>query len=70
MPVMDGFEILETLRKKEKTKDLLTVVLMISNSDAPSDIEKARVLGANGFQTKATGLKETETFFKALMPGA
>jgi CheY-like chemotaxis protein len=66
MPDIDGFEILEKIRKMEQFLTL-PVILMLSGSDAPSDMAKAKSLGANGFQPKPVGLKDLDTFFKALL---
>jgi CheY-like chemotaxis protein len=65
MPEWDGFRVLDELNKKLPTSRP-PVVLMYSNSDAPSDVERARVAGANGYQTKPTGVKETDVFFKTI----
>ena len=48
MPVMDGFEAAEQL-------DLLArppAVLMLTGSNAPEDIERARAVGVKGYVTK------------------
>jgi DNA-binding response OmpR family regulator len=66
MPDSDGFDVLEKLRKNSNFSQL-PVVLMFSSSDAPSDMQRALDLGANGYQTKPTGLQEIDAFFKALL---
>jgi CheY-like chemotaxis protein len=50
MPVMDGFQVLETVRKHHDWADIKIVVL--SALDSNQDIVKAFNLGANDFITK------------------
>lgn len=52
LPTMDGFAVLETIRKR--TDDLkATPVVVISNLGADKDIERAKGLGANDYLVKA-----------------
>jgi len=51
MPGMDGYAVLENIRKNSELKD--TVVIMLSNFGQKEDIEKATKLGANLFLVKA-----------------
>ncbi|HEY0547946.1 MAG TPA: response regulator [Verrucomicrobiae bacterium] len=51
MPIMDGFQVLEWLRKRPGIKVIPTLVF--SSSDVPSDITRAYELGANSFMTKS-----------------
>ncbi len=55
MPKMDGFEVLEWIRKNPHLADLLVVVL--SSSSADEDMERARQLGANLYLVKPVGLE-------------
>jgi len=48
MPVMDGFEVLETLRKE----DLNTFVIVVSADYQPKSVERALALGAMAFIQK------------------
>ena len=48
MPVMDGFEAAEELR--ERTPD--AAVLMLTGSNARTDVDRARTAGAAGYVTK------------------
>lgn len=50
MPVMNGFEFLETIRKNEKLKDLPVVVH--TTSDNIEDLNKCRALGISGYFVK------------------
>ena len=50
MPVMNGFEFLENIRKNEKLKDLPVVVH--TTSDNIEDLNKCRVLGISGYFVK------------------
>jgi CheY-like chemotaxis protein len=52
MPVMDGLECLENIRKENLAKSAVIVVL--SNQGQSSDIDKAKNLGINGYIVKAT----------------
>lgn len=52
MPVMDGIETLEKIRKDNLAKN--AVILILSNQGQSSDIEKAKRLGINGYIVKAT----------------
>lgn len=50
MPVMNGFEFLENIRKNEKLKDLPVVVH--TTSDNIEDLNKCRALGISGYFVK------------------
>lgn len=50
MPVMNGFEFLENIRKNEKLKDLPVVVH--TTSDNIEDLNKCRALGITGYFVK------------------
>lgn len=50
MPVMDGFEVIRTLRDNPETADIQIVILSALNSS--EDIVKGFNLGANDFITK------------------
>ena len=51
MPDLTGFDVLQKLKMQEKFKK--TPVIMLSNLSSPSDIDKAKKLGAIGFIVKA-----------------
>jgi CheY-like chemotaxis protein len=55
MPVMNGFEFLEAIKKEPDYKDIPTIILTTSNSE--SDKSKAKKLGASRFITKPSNLK-------------
>ena len=48
MPVMDGFEATKRLRKKSPQ----VPVVILTGSNAPGDVDKARTSGATGYLTK------------------
>jgi DNA-binding NarL/FixJ family response regulator len=48
MPVMDGIEALEALRRGGSTAE----VLVLTGSDARTDVDRARQAGASGYVTK------------------
>lgn len=52
MPIMDGLEMLENMRKGDLAKE--ASVLILSNQGQSSDIEKAKRLGIDGYIVKAT----------------
>lgn len=52
LPGMSGFDILEAVNKDDRIKNVPKMIL--SNLSKPSDIEKARSLGATKFLVKAT----------------
>jgi CheY-like chemotaxis protein len=51
LPGLTGFEVLQKVRMTESLKKV--PVIMLSNMNKPSDIEKAKVLGAQKFLVKA-----------------
>lgn len=51
MPKMDGFQVLEQLKKEQSTKNI--PVLILSNLGQKEDIERCLGLGANGYVIKA-----------------
>lgn len=52
MPTMDGFELLDLIKKEKLSPEAKVIIL--SNLGQPADIEKARALGANGYVIKAS----------------
>jgi CheY-like chemotaxis protein len=51
LPDVDGFEVLEIVKKEEKIKNI--PIYMFSNLSAKEDIDRATGLGAAGFLTKS-----------------
>lgn len=51
MPAMDGFELLALVKSEKLAPD--SKIIILSNLGQPSDIEKGRELGANGYVVKA-----------------
>jgi DNA-binding response OmpR family regulator len=51
LPGMTGFDILQKIRMEERLKK--TPVIILSNLSKPSDLEKAKILGAQKFLVKA-----------------
>lgn len=51
LPGLSGFDILQKIHMQEKFRSI--PVIMLSNMSKPSDIEKAKVLGAQKFLVKA-----------------
>lgn len=51
MPAMDGFELLETIKRDKLAPQ--TKIIILSNLGQQSDIDKGRALGADGYIVKA-----------------
>src|SRR6266850_2973587 len=62
MPKVSGFEVLEWLRNQKNLGDLKVVVL--SSSGLPSDIQKAKTLGANDYKVKPADIDDMVTMVK------
>ncbi|PYJ01065.1 MAG: two-component system response regulator [Verrucomicrobia bacterium] len=56
MPLVDGFDLLEWLGSVPDFKEL--PVIMLSSSEDPSNIEKARALGARDYLVKPAKLED------------
>lgn len=54
MPGMDGFQVLETIRKEKLVPKAKVIIL--SNQGQDTDIEKAKQLGAAGYIVKASAI--------------
>ena len=54
MPEIDGFQVLETIRKENLAPTMKKIVL--SNQGQESDLEKGRALGAIGYIIKASAI--------------
>lgn len=52
MPVMDGLQLLENIRKEKLAEK--TVIIMLTNQGNQSDIERAKALGVDGYIVKAS----------------
>jgi CheY-like chemotaxis protein len=67
MPEMNGFEVLEAVRSCPDFHRV-PVILMLTNSDNPRDIARARELGADDFTVKPARFEDYVAFFQALCP--
>ena len=63
MPKVNGFELLEWMRKNGFSERILTVV--ISSSGLQEDIDKAYDLGANAYLVKPANLEDYVRVFRA-----
>ncbi len=54
MPMMDGLELLETIRKENLSP--ASTVIMLTNESDKEKIEKAKSLGIKGYIVKATSI--------------
>ncbi len=52
MPSMDGFELLGIIKKENLLPQ--AKIIMLSNMEQPTDIERGRSLGASGYVVKAS----------------
>ncbi|MBU4480085.1 response regulator [Patescibacteria group bacterium] len=52
MPVMDGFELLETIRKEKLADD--SAIIILSNQGQKSDIDRVEKLSVDGYVVKAS----------------
>ncbi|MCA8970515.1 MAG: response regulator [Planctomycetes bacterium] len=57
MPGLCGFDVLEHLRSREEFREI-PVILMFTHSDDPADMSKSTDLGANGFITKPSSIRD------------
>lgn len=66
LPEMNGFTVLEKLKSNKKTKEIRVVVL--SNLGQPSDLEKAKHLGAEDYWVKSnTSISDLVAKVKGLL---
>jgi len=54
MPGIDGFEVLEIIKKENLAQG--TKIIVLSNQGAESDLERAKSLGAAGYIIKASAI--------------
>jgi CheY-like chemotaxis protein len=64
MPRRDGFDLLAWLKSQPNLQQMPAVVL--SNSDEPIDVEKARSLGAADYHVKPSNFNDLITMVKTL----
>jgi CheY-like chemotaxis protein len=65
MPVVDGIEVLDTIRADEKFDSV--PVIMMSNTVPPSKLEECREHGANLFMTKGYTMRSIKSAFQHLL---
>lgn len=65
MPDISGFEVLHKIRSNDTFRQV-PVVMMLTNSDDPEDIRRAKEGGASGLQVKPTRVKDYVAFFESL----
>jgi len=61
LPVLDGYQVLKTIKQDERTKRIPVIVL--TTTDNPSEVMKCYELGCNAYVTKPV---EYEAFSKAI----
>lgn len=65
MPLMDGFETLQWIREQSAFKHLPVIIL--SSSDMPQDLARAKKLGCTEYLVKPNGLRNLEKLLKNLI---
>lgn len=65
MPIMDGIEILQKVKRMEKERNIH--VLMLTGRKSESDIERALKLGADDYVTKPFSIKELQARIERLI---
>lgn len=65
IPGLSGFETLTSVRALPEFHDV-PIIMMLTNSNDPRDIEQSAQLGANGFFTKPSDIGEYIRFFESL----
>jgi len=68
MPGMDGFEVLRHIRARKRFRKV-PIVVMLTDSDDPRDVERAYEHGASGYQVKPMRVQEYVAFFDSLADG-
>lgn len=63
MPVMDGFQFLEEFEKLPLKKREMTSIILLTSSNAPSDLAKARQFNVDGYIVKPLCKKKVEQVF-------
>jgi CheY-like chemotaxis protein len=64
MPGVTGFEVIEWMRKNERTG--LTPIIVLSSSSLPEDINRAYQLGANAYMVKPTDHQSLERLLRTI----
>ena len=64
MPMKDGFDVLDWLRKQSRLKRLSTIVL--TSSRRPEDVERAFDLGAHSYLVKPAALEDLVAMIRSL----
>ena len=67
MPVMNGYECLENLKKSDRYKDI--PVIIYSTADDSATIKKTQELGAQGFFKKPAKFKDLKIKLQTLLTG-
>lgn len=63
MPQLSGFETLKRVREQADFQEV-PIIVMLTNSDNPKDIEMAMKLGANGYEAKHYEVDRFVAFLK------
>ena len=64
MPKVDGFEVLEKLKKDQGLKKI--PIIMLTTTDSQKEIDRSYQLGANNYITKPVEFKEFQKMIKNL----
>jgi CheY-like chemotaxis protein len=64
MPIMDGFEFIEAFKKLEYHGKDETVIVIVTSSYHPQDLEKAHAMGIKHYLTKPITPDSLRTIFQ------
>lgn len=64
MPLMDGFDVVDWIRRSERVATI--PIIMLSGSGHEQDIERAYIAGANGYLVKPANLSLLAEIMKAV----
>lgn len=68
LPEMDGFEIVEKIKKEKISPS--TAIIMLTNQNQPTDIDKGKALGVDGYIVKASAIpSEVVSRVKEILEG-
>jgi CheY-like chemotaxis protein len=64
MPGVTGFQVIEWMRKNQRTR--LTPIIVLSTSSLPADINRAYQLGANAYMVKPADHRSLEKLLRTI----
>ena len=61
MPIMDGFGFIEAFKRLDFADKKKVKIVIVSSSQSPKDVERARKMGVNGFLSKPVTIELLQT---------